>query len=135
MGPERALELFDEMQRRGLQPDVITFLALISACEKACKPEKALELFAEMQRRGLQPNNITCNSLISCRKNACKPKQVLELFAEMQGRGLQTDGIACNARGMQFRYGHFWRSWAAAIGCPRRLDLGNKFERCTSSLH
>merc|ERR1712217_659237 len=100
MGPEQALEIFAEMQRRGFQPDVITYNALISACEKACKPEKAREL-----------------------------------FAEMQGRGLQTDGIACNARGMQFRYWHVWRSWAAAIGCPRRLDLGNKFERCTSSLH
>merc|ERR1712226_1283361 len=114
------------MQRRGLQPDVITYSALISACEKACEPEKALELFVEMQRRGLQPDVITYSALISACGKACKPEKAHELFAEMQGRGLQTDGIACNARGMQFRFLHFWRSRAAGFGCPRRHNLAKK---------
>ena len=32
--PERALELLAEMQGRGLDPDVTTYNAAISACEK-----------------------------------------------------------------------------------------------------
>ena len=33
------------MQRRCLEPDVITFSAVISACEKGKQPEQAWELF------------------------------------------------------------------------------------------
>ena len=58
--PERALELLAEMQGRGLDPNVITFSAAISACEKGQQPERALELLAEMQgRAGPQRDPIT----------------------------------------------------------------------------
>ena len=40
-------------------PDVPTYNALISACEKGHKVEKAMELFDEMQLRGLEPKVIT----------------------------------------------------------------------------
>ena len=36
--PERALELLAEMQGRGLEPDVITYSAAISVCEKGHQP-------------------------------------------------------------------------------------------------
>jgi pentatricopeptide repeat protein len=43
------------MQRQGVVPNVITFNALISACEKGQEPERALELFEAMQRQGVVP--------------------------------------------------------------------------------
>ena len=52
------------MQGQGLQPDVITYSATISACAKGHQPERALELLAEMQGRGLDPNVITYSAAI-----------------------------------------------------------------------
>ena len=46
--PERALELFRDIQRTGMVPNVITYSALISACEKGQQPKQALELFKAM---------------------------------------------------------------------------------------
>ena len=48
--PERALKLFEAMQRQGVVPNVITYNAVISACEKGKQPERALEVFQAMQR-------------------------------------------------------------------------------------
>ena len=36
--PERALEMFQALQRQGVVPDFITFNALISVCEKTGQP-------------------------------------------------------------------------------------------------
>ena len=36
------------MMQQGVVPNVITYGALISACEKGSRPEEALELFARM---------------------------------------------------------------------------------------
>ena len=40
-----ALQHFDEIRQQGLQPNVITYSALISACGKCDMPERALQLF------------------------------------------------------------------------------------------
>ena len=40
-------------------PDVISYNALISGCEKGQQPEQALELFKAMQRQGLVADVIT----------------------------------------------------------------------------
>ena len=45
---EKALELVEEMQQKGLEPDVITYNAAISACEKAKQIEQALELLEDI---------------------------------------------------------------------------------------
>jgi pentatricopeptide repeat protein len=51
------------MHGRGLDPNVFTYSAAISAaisaCEKGQQPERALELLAEMQGQGLKPDVIT----------------------------------------------------------------------------
>ena len=44
------------MQKQGQLPDVITYNAIISACEKGKKPERALELSEAVQQQGLLPN-------------------------------------------------------------------------------
>ena len=57
------------MQRHGVVPNVITYNALISACEKGKQPERALGVLEAMQQQGLEPNAITYNALISsCEK-------------------------------------------------------------------
>eukprot|EP00931_Biecheleriopsis_adriatica_P095279 TRINITY_DN6891_c0_g1_i10.p1 TRINITY_DN6891_c0_g1~~TRINITY_DN6891_c0_g1_i10.p1 ORF type:complete len:126 (-),score=29.61 TRINITY_DN6891_c0_g1_i10:130-462(-) len=72
------------MKQSGLQPDVITFNALISACEQGNHSEKALEIFAEMRQRGLQPNVITYDSLVRAGQKANTRELAMNVFAEMQ---------------------------------------------------
>ena len=52
----QALQLFEAMQQRGGVPNVISYNALISACEKGKQPQRVLELFEAMQRQGVVPN-------------------------------------------------------------------------------
>merc|ERR1712060_956869 len=75
------------MGLRGLLPDVITYSAAISACEKGQRPQQALQLLRELQLRGLLPDVITYNATISACEKGQKP-QVLLLLHELQLRGL-----------------------------------------------
>ena len=62
---EWALPLFDMMRLQELQPNVVTYNALISACTKGRITERALQLFFfVLQLLGLQPNVITYNTFI-----------------------------------------------------------------------
>eukprot|EP00622_Pseudochattonella_farcimen_P001389 FR736071.1.p1 GENE.FR736071.1~~FR736071.1.p1 ORF type:complete len:180 (+),score=12.88 FR736071.1:2-541(+) len=52
------------MTRRGIEPNVITYNAAISACEKGVKWERALDLLDEMTRRGIAPNVISYSAVL-----------------------------------------------------------------------
>jgi len=45
-------------------PNVITYSALISACEKGTRAKEALNAFKAMQRQGLVANAISMTSLL-----------------------------------------------------------------------
>jgi pentatricopeptide repeat protein len=59
------MEVYQEMLRTGCERSVITYSALISACEKARQWQLALNLFSEMLKERCVPNVITYNSLIT----------------------------------------------------------------------
>ena len=42
----QSLEPFEAMAQQGLAPNVITYMALLSACEQGKQPERALVVFA-----------------------------------------------------------------------------------------
>jgi len=68
------------MQRQGMVPEVITYNALISACEKGNHSEQAMKVFKAMQRQCLLPNVITYCALISACEKGKQPEQALEMF-------------------------------------------------------
>ena len=49
-----ALQLFRNMQQRGVQPAVITYFSVISACKKGRDVDMASQLFRDLQHRGIQ---------------------------------------------------------------------------------
>ena len=58
-----------EMPGRGVTPNVITYNATISACEKDGLWQQALELLREMPERGVTPDVITYSATMSaCEK-------------------------------------------------------------------
>ena len=54
-----------------IMPDVYTYAAILSACEKSSNGQLALELYYEMKTLyGYRPNDIICGTTISaCRKS------------------------------------------------------------------
>eukprot|EP00973_Karenia_brevis_P071854 9985775-Karenia_brevis.AAC.1 len=63
------MSLFYELRREGLLPDMITFSAAISACEKGGQWERVAPLLDEMRRKDLVPNVISFSAAISaCEK-------------------------------------------------------------------
>merc|ERR1711933_243522 len=73
----RASQLFEEMQRRALLPNVITCSALISTCETGKQLTWALELFRIMERQRLAPNSITYDAALRLCEKALEPKRAL----------------------------------------------------------
>ena len=54
-----------EMGCQALEPDMVTYSALISACGKGQELRRALNVCAEMWRQALEPDMVTYSALIS----------------------------------------------------------------------
>ncbi|MBW8831171.1 MAG: hypothetical protein JF606_17460 [Burkholderiales bacterium] len=85
------------VEQAGVDPDVITYNALISACEKAGKVERALEIFEGMRAAGIIPNVITYSALISACEKAGKVKTALKFFDGMRAAGIIPNVITYSA--------------------------------------
>jgi pentatricopeptide repeat domain-containing protein 1 len=81
------------MKTQGLQPDVISYNAAISACEKGLQWEKALHFLSEMRTQGLQPDVISYNAAISACEKGLQWEKALQLLSEMKTQGHQPDVI------------------------------------------
>ena len=56
--------MFQQMQRQGLTPDVVTYTAIISAYEKGGQWRLALSGYEQMRERGCRPDAIVFNAII-----------------------------------------------------------------------
>ena len=85
------------MGRRGVEPDVISFSAAISACEKGGQWERALSLLEEMGRRGVEPDVVSFNAALDA-VCAQQPVQARALWLRGVGLGHYV-GFESNERG------------------------------------
>lgn len=102
--PDRALELFDEMKRKGCAPNGVTYGALVDALGRAGRIEAALAMKAEMESiekgRGLSrypPTAVTYCSLIAACARKGRVAQAQALAAEAHARGIPLNTAAYNA--------------------------------------
>ena len=108
--------LHADMQKPGLEPNGVTYTALISACDisacdtisgcdsalsSACEKGRDIELHADMQTTGLEPSGIAyaalssacgisaCDTISACdsASSACEKGRDIELHADMQTTG------------------------------------------------
>ena len=63
------------MHKQRVTPSVITYSALISACEKDKQPEQALKVFEALMQQGVVPDEITYNALMQA---LAIPERMLE---------------------------------------------------------
>lgn len=66
--PKKALRLFQEMEERGIQPDVTVYNILIHVLGQVDRVNESLQVMPKMLEIGCRPNVMTYNSLI---RNLC----------------------------------------------------------------
>jgi len=71
---EKVLGIISAIHRQGLVPNVVTFNALISACEKALETVQALETLDAMLRSGAVPDMIVYNALVKACETGGRPE-------------------------------------------------------------
>ena len=59
------MEVFHAMGGHGMVPNMITYTALINACERSKQPQWAVEMLHVMQHQDVVPNIITYSAVIS----------------------------------------------------------------------
>jgi pentatricopeptide repeat domain-containing protein 1 len=73
------LKSLETIEKRGLEPDNITYSSAISACEKGGQWQQALALLDQMPEKGVTANVITCNAAISACEKGGKWRQESEV--------------------------------------------------------
>ena len=94
---EEALALLETMPQRALTPNVISYSAAMSACEKGGQWQRALELLEGMPQRALKPDVISYNAATSVCEKGGQWQRALELLEGMRQRALKPDVISYNA--------------------------------------
>ena len=70
-------------------PDVITYSALISACEKAQDPWRTSQVLNGMPQQGLMPNILTYKALFSACETGALPPEARQLFEATLHQGIR----------------------------------------------
>ncbi|XP_021748713.1 pentatricopeptide repeat-containing protein At5g28460-like [Chenopodium quinoa] len=81
---ERSLELFDEMEKQGVQPNVVTINTLVGGMCRDGKAGNALKFYRQMEGKGLKGNKVTYTTLISGFCGVNNINKAMELFKEIR---------------------------------------------------
>ncbi|CAJ1353554.1 unnamed protein product, partial [Effrenium voratum] len=104
---QQAMHLFAELCARH-QPNIVSYGAAVSACEKGAQWQIALALLQELAAGSLRPNLLVCNAAISACDKGNRWRHAVQLLALMQSTGIQADMItycaalsACGSQWLQ----------------------------------
>eukprot|EP00638_Chattonella_subsalsa_P003172 CAMPEP_0117762334 /NCGR_PEP_ID=MMETSP0947-20121206/17869_1 /TAXON_ID=44440 /ORGANISM="Chattonella subsalsa, Strain CCMP2191" /LENGTH=822 /DNA_ID=CAMNT_0005583607 /DNA_START=293 /DNA_END=2761 /DNA_ORIENTATION=- len=73
-----------QMGQLNLEPDTVTYNALIDACAEVGDVDRARQLFVRMRKHYLQPNILTINSLLRCCARGEDYSSALKIFADVE---------------------------------------------------
>eukprot|EP00250_Pteridium_aquilinum_P020361 c24790_g5_i2 orf=226-3333(+) len=80
---ERALELFKEMQKEGVEPNVFTFSSLISACGNAGHLWQGMHLHDQFTQSGLELDSRLASTLIDMYAKCGNLTEAHEVFSDL----------------------------------------------------
>lgn len=83
--------IYDQMQRAGLRPDVVSYALLIHAYGKARREEEALAVFEEMLDAGVRPTHKAYNILLDAFAISGMVEQARTVFKSMRRDRLTPD--------------------------------------------
>ena len=88
----KSFQLLNELREVSLQPNVITYTAVLGTCGQAIQWEQVLDVFFVIQSQHVQPTVITCNSSISACDKAIRWQPALALL-DAAKRNCQPDAF------------------------------------------
>jgi pentatricopeptide repeat protein len=94
---KKANEVFEEMKKEGIKPNIVTFNTLIHLFVCLEDAKKANEVFEEMKKEGIKPDVVTFNSLITFFVNLQDGKRAYSLLEEMKKAEIQPDVMTINS--------------------------------------
>ncbi|MCD7449280.1 hypothetical protein HAX54_051020 [Datura stramonium] len=94
---DAAINLLNEMKRKGIPPDIITYNSLIDGLCKLGQWGKVMTLFSEMVNLNIYPNVPTFNIVIDGLCKEGKVEDAEEVMKHMVGKGVEPNIITYNA--------------------------------------
>lgn len=93
MGHPFLVHFPEESLQERLQCNMVTFGAIIGACEKGSQWRQSLRLLGRLQREDLEPNVIACSAVIS----ACAKGDQWQLALQLLAHVVETGALACGS--------------------------------------
>lgn len=94
---KRAFRLLDTIRDdEGLQPSLITYGSLMTACERVGNVDAASKVFQLMRDDGIEPNEIIYGAAISCCRKAGQAERAMLLLQKMIRQKLQPNVVVFN---------------------------------------
>ncbi|CAM9258750.1 unnamed protein product [Sphacelaria rigidula] len=105
----KAADLFDEMQARGVTPDVMSYSAIMQAYGQGGKWGKCVDLMAEMEQHSLSPDALSYSVAIKACGDSGQWEKALDLLAEMPAKGVAPNAMSYNTAIMACRVSGQWK--------------------------
>ncbi|XP_050204781.1 pentatricopeptide repeat-containing protein At1g34160 [Mercurialis annua] len=80
---DKALELFEHMPRQGFNPDAVSYLAVLCACNHAGLVEEGYRLFNSMEKKGVLPNVKHYGSVVDLLGRAGRLQEAYDVINSM----------------------------------------------------
>ncbi|KAF8414257.1 hypothetical protein HHK36_002257 [Tetracentron sinense] len=90
---DRAELLFEEMLKRGVKPDNITFSTIISCARMCSLPNKAVEWFEKMPEFSCNPDDVTYSAMIDAYGRAGNVDMALSLYDRARTERWRIDAV------------------------------------------
>ncbi|KAI5427840.1 pentatricopeptide repeat-containing protein At5g15010, mitochondrial [Lathyrus oleraceus] len=92
-----AERIWEEMSKRGVKHDVVSYASIISCYSKSSKLYRVLQLFEQMKKRNITPDRKVYNAVIfSLAKNRLV-KEAINLIGTMEDSNVTPDAITYNS--------------------------------------
>ncbi|KAJ7542131.1 hypothetical protein O6H91_10G091000 [Diphasiastrum complanatum] len=85
---KEALALYEQMKQEGVQPDIVTFTCVLSACASLAALEQGKQLHFDIIKRGFHSNVIVGNTLVDMYAKCGCIEDARELFNYMSERNV-----------------------------------------------
>ena len=132
---ERALVLLESMRAQHIWPNVVSYSAAISACEKKGEWQQALQLLEAMHEHRVSPNDITFNSAISSCELYGQWLVAVDLLRLMPALQVSPDVISFNSALTSCEGTGFWQLALSMLLEMRLLHLAPNIRSCNSVMN
>lgn len=86
---QMALSIKEDMVSANVNPNIVTWSSLLSACANSGLVDHAIQLFEEMLMTGCEPNAQCCNILLYACVESCQYDRAFRLFYAWKETGFQ----------------------------------------------